>query len=362
MKRVWQLYNNKWYLRDISGTVSKLENVIYSVKQDPQTGELYLNSTGKKFEFDFKLYGLKSNLIERAVKYYNNSKGNLGVLLNGVKGTGKTITGKILANELNLPIIIVGNKYGGLINLISQIDSDVIIMIDEYEKIFSDATTRYNPSTGDDEVKEDATLLSLMDGVFSNSYRRTFILTTNEIWLNENMINRPGRIRYKETFEDLEFETINEIIDDLLIHKNYKDEIIEYVKTLKLITVDILKAIITEVNIFNEPPIKACVSMNLEFLTNTYSAYQIDENGDKALLEKEISLRTYEGFMYDIQRNYRNANIYLSGNTYRGHAKFEEGSPISLMNSYDKEDLIKVIFIEEKPTHRSFSHNLDLVF
>ena len=42
-----------------------------------------------KFEFDFELLGLEQKFIDHALKSYENTTGNFGILLNGVKGTGK---------------------------------------------------------------------------------------------------------------------------------------------------------------------------------------------------------------------------------------------------------------------------------
>jgi len=354
MDKVWQKNNNDWYLRDISGNVEKMENTIYTLEADPNTGELYLNNTGDTFKFDFKLYGLKSDLINRVLKYYKNSTGNLGVLLNGVKGTGKTITGKILANELGIPIIIISKKLGGMLKFLSQIDTDLVIFIDEYDKIFDAVTVRYNHETDTDDIKEDNTLLTLMDGVFSGLYRRTFILTTNELYLNENMLNRPGRIRYKETFTDLERTTIEEIIDDLLTNKSYRESILEFVKGLKLITVDIIKAIVTEVNIFDEDPIKCCASMNLEFLDTTYAIYEVSEKG-KTRIEEGVSVKTYQYFLKALKRNHKTATISINGIEYNGTAKYEEDQPITVREMYDPKAAEKqIIFVEEDDVHSVF--------
>lgn len=362
-KKVYQVVDNDWYLRDISGTKEKLENEIYNLCMNPNTGELYLNRVGGKFEFDFKLYGLKSKLVNQVVKYYSSSKGNLGILLNGVKGTGKTITGKVIANNLGLPIIVVTGKASGLSSFIASINQDLVVMIDEYEKIYSAESTRYNQETGEDEKHADASLLTLMDGVFTNKYRRTFILTTNEVWLNENMLNRPGRIRYKETFEDLDLETINEIIDDSLTYTEQKENLITFVKSLKLITVDILKAIITEVNIFQEEPAICCASMNLEFLEKTYSVYEI-VNEERFLLDGEISARYYKDIVNRHKRKGKGVTFTANGQNYIFTQKFkEEGEPVAVAQWDDKTINKTMIFVENEPTHNSFKQikNLSLV-
>lgn len=41
------------------------------------------------FDFPYKIYGLQNDFINHIIKTYNNTTGNMGVLMNGTKGTGK---------------------------------------------------------------------------------------------------------------------------------------------------------------------------------------------------------------------------------------------------------------------------------
>lgn len=42
------------------------------------------------------------------------------------------------------------------------------------------------------------------------------LLTTNNLYVNENLIGRPSRIRYKKTFGNLQPEVVQEYLDDNL--------------------------------------------------------------------------------------------------------------------------------------------------
>ena len=69
----------------------------------------YINKVADNFVFDYKLYGVSNSFIDYFIKTYNNTTGNLGILFNGIKGTGKTVTAKMLCNKLQLPVILIKN-------------------------------------------------------------------------------------------------------------------------------------------------------------------------------------------------------------------------------------------------------------
>ena len=151
----------------------------------------------------------------------------------------KTVTAKIIANMTELPVILVNDPYPGLDNFIANISCPCVLFFDEFEKTF------------DRHEGEDIKLLSIMDGVFNSPYKRVFILTTNELSINENFIGRPSRIRYRKSFGNLQPEVVIEYLNDNLNDKSKVKEIVEFIDTLEISTIDILKCIVEEVNIHN---------------------------------------------------------------------------------------------------------------
>lgn len=93
----------------------------------------------------------------------------------------------------------------------------------------------------------------MIDGVY-NCKRKLYILTTNKLTVDENLLGRPGRIRYIKEFGNLSTKAINDIIDDNLLDASLKSDIIKLVDTLEISTIDILKSIIDECNIMGEVP------------------------------------------------------------------------------------------------------------
>lgn len=240
--------------------VEQLPKKIYNVCMNPKTGEIYLEEFADEFVFGFKVYGLESNFINHVLTTYEHTETNLGVLLNGIKGTGKTVSAKMIANRLGLPVLLVNAPYPGLADFVAKIGCPVTLMFDEFEKNF------------DTHEKEDVELLSLMDGVFNSPYRRVFLLTTNRLYVNENLLGRPSRIRYRKSFGNLSPEVVKEYLDDNLLHKEFAGDIIEFIDTLSISTIDILKSIVEEVNIHKTPVSSFKGFFNVETAKYSYSA------------------------------------------------------------------------------------------
>jgi len=260
---IWSLSGGRYYLTQPSVEMEKLENAVYSVHQD-DLGRLFLKKKQDTFTFDYKLYGLETNLVDRIIKTHEHTNGNVGVLLNGLRGTGKTITSKIICNRLNQPVIVIGAHYGGVHLFINSIPQDVTVFIDEYEKIFGDSSD----------------MLTIMDGALNSQYRRVFLLTTNNLYVDENLLQRPSRIRYLKKFEDLSPEIVEEIIDDVLIHKELKSECLQFISTLEIITIDIVKSVLSEVNIHAEAPSTFQDVYNVKKIKGKYDVEVQDTEGN----------------------------------------------------------------------------------
>lgn len=259
---------------------------IYEVRESI-TG-YYLNKLGDSFVFNYKLYGINNEFIDHFIKTYNNTTGNLGVLFNGIKGTGKTVTAEELCNQLGLPVIIVKSCKEAddmLKFLATQINFDCIFFFDEYEK----------------EFKESSSVLSFMDGVHNSQYRKVFLLTTNELEINNNLLGRPSRIRYVRSFGNLPEETTLELLNDILIDESAVEPVLDLIRQMQIVTVDLVKALAQEVNIHGVDKIDMIrKNFNLEFSDFTYLVESIElesgalegvQNINEQLFEKIVKSR-----------------------------------------------------------------------
>lgn len=277
------VYNRKqdiYTINSISSQQKKLDKGVYTLNEDPMTGNLFLKRISSTFEFPYKIYDLNQGLVDRFIKYYKNSQGNLGILFNGVKGTGKTVTAKMLALNLGLPIILVNNNFKDLPEFINSIPEDVVLIFDEFEKTFGVQLGGRISSTNE-------SILTVMDGVLSSDLRRVFLLTSNNPTISQNMVSRPSRLRYKVDFGNLSTEAVTEVVDDLLIHKELREEVINYIKSLLIITIDIIKAVVEEVNIFKESPSNFKDIINIQTMTPRYSLVLLEEDGTETSLGNE---------------------------------------------------------------------------
>ena len=238
MKNTWVQGGNTFSLREVSSQVEKLPIAVYKIEEDPFEN-IFLTQMYEKFSFPYKIYGKDDVFVKRVEKTWNATTGNLGVLLNGIRGTGKTVTAQQICNLMNMPVLILPRKYKHMLNFLNEIQQDFILFIDEYEKIFD---------------RNDPTMLTIMDGVMKTTNRILFLLTTNSTNIEANLLQRPSRIRYVKEYTDLDLSVITEIVDDMLVHTELKQATIKMIGHLPMITIDLVKAVIEEVNIHNEDP------------------------------------------------------------------------------------------------------------
>ena len=228
-------------------------NVVKS--QNPIDARLGLQKIGDFFEFNFKIYELGCEEMLQTIRktweseVFVRDEKNLGVIFNGLKGTGKTLSAKLLCNALDLPVVIVQYPYEGLVNFLQSLCFECIVFIDEAEKTFK-------------KGEDDDVLLRLIDGVY-NQTRKLYILTTNQLTINDNLLARPGRIRYRFEFGNLLPKAVKDYLDDNLFpeYADQRKNILEQVDLLEISTIDILKALVDEVNIHGCLPESQCLNI-----------------------------------------------------------------------------------------------------
>lgn len=192
-----------------------------------------------------RIYGTHQEKMVKVLRSYMNTDRNLGVILTGEKGLGKTLASRILCNMFPGPVIFVQEPFSGLADFISSIKGDCMVMFDEFDKQF---TSRRHDDDDDDSTDPQKELLSLFDGL--DNGHKLFVITCNDLRkLNDFLLNRPGRFHYNIRFS---YPTNHDITEYLRINikPEYYDQVTEITAFSQRIPLnyDCLRAIAFEVN------------------------------------------------------------------------------------------------------------------
>lgn len=342
MKNVWVQSANAFVLRETSAQLPTLPKGVYKVTVDPYD-DLYLERIQDKFDFPYKVYGVETAFISRVVKSWENTTGNFGVLLNGMKGTGKTVTAELIANTLDKPVVIVGFHHKKLVSFLNNIQQDVVVFIDEFEKIYDGWQN---------------SLLTIMDGAMKTRHRLFFLLTTNDLRVDRNLLQRPGRVRYVKTFSDMPLEVIMEVVNDKLVHPHLKDATVEFISQLPIITMDLISSIIQEVNIHEEDPNNFKDVFNIHSDRNDmFNIYKL-EGGHKEEVSTFSTVNHISFDAFSVGQEFRVNNRYLGSivKVINEHEvivmEWEEDE-----NGKDKEVYTHYRMEKTSKTHRAFAHH-----
>lgn len=222
----------------------------YVIKSDP-FGNLFLEQV-EDFELHGKRYGDNDRNRDRIYNTFMARSGSTGVMLTGEKGSGKTMLAKslsIMCAEHGHPTILINSPWKGdaFNKLLQDIEQPCMILFDEFEKVYD----------SDDQEQ----MLTLLDGVFPS--KKLFVLTCNDKWrVNSHMRNRPGRIFYMLDYKGLGYDFVKEYCEDNLNNKAHIEKVCQISSLFGEFNFDMLKAMVEEMNRYNETPQDALRMLN----------------------------------------------------------------------------------------------------
>lgn len=208
-------------------------------------------------EVSGKVYGDIVDRADRVIETFFDRPNGTGVLLQGDKGSGKTMLAKILSMKLredhDTITIIVNTPFSGeaFNTFMMSIDQPTMVFCDEFEKVY-------------DKKEDQSALLTLFDGVYPS--KKLFVLTINDsLGISSMMKNRPGRLFYSMVYKGLEDRFIREYSLDNLkkeLHPEI-DRILMFSQMFSSFNFDMLKGLIEEMNRYNEGVAKASKFLNI---------------------------------------------------------------------------------------------------
>lgn len=143
-----------------------------------------------------KVYGRRDAKVDKIFRTYARLERNLGVMLSGNKGQGKSMFLRMVAEraiQQRIPVVLVADDADGIVDFLDTLD-ECLIIFDEFEKVF------LSGRASADGANRQNQFLTLFDGM--SSVKRIYCLTVNDVQeVSHYIVNRPGRFHYHMRFD-----------------------------------------------------------------------------------------------------------------------------------------------------------------
>ena len=284
-------------------TYDKLPAGSYEVEFNPMSGFSLSSRTDLEVKEE-KIYGDRYKKVEKALRSFEATDRNFGIILSGKKGIGKSLFAKMMAIESSkrgYPVIVVSRAIPGIAGFISSIDQEAVVIFDEFDKTFSNGRSDDDDNEGSSIQDE---LLPLFDGI--DSGKKMFVITCNELYkISTYFKNRPGRFHYHFNLGNPSVDEIREYLTDKLKPEFYSqvDGVIR-LSAISDVNYDILRALVFELNqgysleecledmnITREDDIRLKASVTLSDGSNYTGDFNIDIYDETDLTRTELVSR-----------------------------------------------------------------------
>jgi SpoVK/Ycf46/Vps4 family AAA+-type ATPase len=214
--------------------------MVYNIDVDRYTDAISLEETSG-LSLPSKVYCTQRDerFIDKVINSYNLSEsGFTGVMLAGLKGSGKTVMAKIIANKSSLPIINIDKSIRPYIlkNLVEKLgDTSVCFLFDELDKVLEDY--------------DDSVLLQVLDGSDTKGKHMILFTCNDDREISEYLIDRCSRIRYWREFKEMSPSLIMEVLNDKLNDKKEIKSLTDFIKdNFEVCSFDNISSFVKEAN------------------------------------------------------------------------------------------------------------------
>ncbi|MDU0344317.1 AAA family ATPase [Microbacterium sp. KSW2-29] len=160
-----------------------------------------------------KVYGQREAKVDKIFRTYARLDRNLGVMLSGNKGQGKSMFLRMVAERAiaqELPVVLVTEDADGIVDFLDTLD-ECLVIFDEFEKVFASGRGHLA------EPNRQNQFLTLFDGM--SSVRRIYCVTVNDVQdVSHYIVNRPGRFHYHMRFDYPGPDEVREYLADQAPH------------------------------------------------------------------------------------------------------------------------------------------------
>jgi len=256
-----------------SGSACKLGTGVYTLNFDSNASRYYLVEASP-LELPDKMYDLLAirRRCGRWLSAFRRAKKNIGVLLTGLKGSGKTVTAQYLCLASNMPVILltkpVENNDAFFEFMCSPDLRESVVFIDEFEKIFVPESVAAPGRVSNERCLP---MLHLMDGNYMTRF--LFVLTANGT-IPDGFNNRLGRVRYRENYGTLSLRTVVKYLKDNLDEERQPQaaDIAALVDKIGMSTYDILYHLVDELNHTKGAPLDVLCGLNVSYVEREFRA------------------------------------------------------------------------------------------
>lgn len=209
---------------------------VYRLGFDEKTEQLWFENVSTSFDLPEKIYGESYKAYANVVyRKYRDSKQNLGFLMTGTKGSGKSMIAEIIGNKVIQslrPVIMLNGEFSiQVLERASKIAGPCMFYWDEFSKYLDrDKQNQLLPFFSSTNIKE--TLFVIADN------------ETNQ--LSPYILDRPGRFRYHIRFSGISRDLCDEICKEHgITNKEILEHIYAYIAENK-ISIDVMRVLAQE--------------------------------------------------------------------------------------------------------------------